>query len=258
MVRYVIYPPKLSSESAQDIKEALKAKGKHCFLAKRDGTYDPKQGDLVIGWGYSQMPVWASKALQNTDWLNQPKVIPNALHKGYAFKLMEQGDVSIPERTESPSVAAKWLKDGHLVFARKTLTGMRGDGIVVLDKPNKDIPPAELYVQGFKASKEFRVYVFRDRVIDVLEKRRGKDYKGYDHVKSEENGWVFCRQYVDLPTVCAKEAVKAIKALKLDFGGVDVLYHNQKAVVLEANTMPGVFGTGAKIFAETFIKHHEM
>lgn len=258
MNRYILYPPNLSSESAQDIKDALKAKGKHCFLAKRDGEYCPKPTDLIIGWGYSRIPVWAQKAGQvQADWLNPYNVIYNALDKGRAFKMMENGGVALPERTEHISMANKWLKEGHVIFARQTLTGMRGAGIVVVDPKKHEAPPAMLYVKHFPAVREYRVYVFRGKVIDVLEKRRGKDYKGYDWVKSEEHGWVFCRQYVNLPPVCGKEAVKAIKSLSLDFGGVDVLYKHNQAVILEVNTMPGVFGSGAKIFAETFINYHE-
>jgi hypothetical protein len=151
-----------------------------------------------------------------------------------------------------------WLNNGHVLYARLTLKGSRGEGIEVVDKPVKRLPEALLYVKHFPATREVRVYVFKDYVIDVLEKRKSaKEYKGNDWVRSEENGWVFCRKHVELPSVCSKEAIKAIKALNLDFGGVDVLYKYNQAVVLEVNTMPGVFGTGAKIFAETFINYHE-
>lgn len=257
-MRYVLYPPNLSSESAQDIKQALLKKERHCFIAKRDGEYQPKSTDLIIGWGYSRCPVWSNKAT-TADWLNRYNSIPNALNKQRAFFLMEAKSVSLPEFTEETSIANKWLKQGHFVYARTVVTGMRGDGIIVCN-PNKHAatPPALLYVKHFPSTREFRVYVFKDKVVDVLEKRKSaKEYKGNDWVRSEENGWVFCRQHVELPSICSKEAVKAIKALNLDFGGVDVLYKYNQAVILEVNTMPGVFGTGAKIFAETFINYHE-
>lgn len=89
----------------------------------------------------------------------------------------------------------------------------------------------------------------------MLQKRRqnGTDDPGV--VRTEENGWVFCRQNVVLPEKAAAECLKAAVALGLDFGGVDVLWNKPsgKATVLEINTAPGIFGSGVKKVGDAFI-----
>ena len=118
-----------------------------------------------------------------------------------------------------------------------------------------------LYTRYLKKIKEFRVYVFRGQIIDVLEKRRDSDrlHVGTvdEFIRTEKNGWVFCRQNVHMPVDVGTEAQKAVAALGLTFGGVDVCWNEypRKAFVLEVNTAPSIFGDGVKKFAKA-IQHY--
>jgi glutathione synthase/RimK-type ligase-like ATP-grasp enzyme len=55
---------------------------------------------------------------------------------------------------------------------------------------------------------------------------------------------VYCREDVSPPAEALDIAVKAVAALGLDFGAVDVAWneHYNKCVVFEVNTAPGLYG----------------
>jgi D-alanine-D-alanine ligase-like ATP-grasp enzyme len=55
---------------------------------------------------------------------------------------------------------------------------------------------------------------------------------------------VFCREQVEWTEPLVTEAQKAVNALGLDFGAVDIIYngHEDKYYVLEVNTAPGMEG----------------
>lgn len=251
--RFVIYPPNLSSVSAGHLRDRFLEFGHHSFLAKRDGEYQPRSSDFIVGWGYSKPPVWANKALScGAKWINKPEVIPNAVHKLVSFELFEEAGIPIPPRTTSRARAKIWLGEGKTVFARSTDNGCKGEGITVV-KPEESLPSSLFYTQFIPNQTEYRIYVIGDKVVDLLEKRKSSDIEANPYIRGcEELGWVFCRQHVHTPESAQQIAIKAVKALGLDFGGVDVICTGGNTTVLEVNTQPDIFGSGCTKFVEVF------
>ena len=92
---------------------------------------------------------------------------------------------------------------------------------------------------------EFRVWVYRDEVLDTYEKvmKRPEDYKYVG--RNFRNGFDFqpCSNQSD----ASNEALNAVMALGLDFGAVDLLLgEDEITYVLEVNTAPGVIKSGAQ------------
>lgn len=242
-MRAVVFPYKLYSEGAKALADAL-----HGKRVRAAGTYRPKRADRIINWGNGQPPVsWRGPML------NPPEAVARAINKRIAFERMKAAGVRVPEFTPDRGVALRWLTQGATVLARQSLTGTRGNGIVVMENAEQ-LVPAPLYTQYKKKKQEFRVHVMNGQVFDAQEKRKRRGAEADNFVRSERNGWVFCRDNVNLPADVSEQAVAAVAALGLDFGGVDVIWNvkEQKAYVLEVNTAPGLEGTTVTNYANAF------
>jgi hypothetical protein len=106
--------------------------------------------------------------------------------------------------------------------------------------------PRDYFVEYIPSSTEYRVWVFRDKNLGVYEKvlahpekkRRGSINRNHGQ------GWGF-QLRTGLPEAIREVAKKALKAVDLDFGGVDILKGDDgKYYVLEVNSAPGVEGEG--------------
>ena len=71
-------------------------------------------------------------------------------------------------------------------------------------------------------------------------------------VRNHENGWVYCRDDLDVPASVFSDATSAVAALGLDFGAVDIIWNQNQArsYVLEVNTAPGLEGTTLTKYVE--------
>jgi hypothetical protein len=110
---------------------------------------------------------------------------------------------------------------------------------------------------------EYRIYTFGDHYVDGLEKRRLIDRLNEGTVdpfiRTEENGWVFCRPQTEIPNDCKTQAIAATASLGLLFGGVDIIWNNgeKKAYALEVNTAPGIYGVTVGKYAKEITTYVE-
>lgn len=231
-----VYPYKKYSKSARLLARKLGGK----LIRLKNSKF--KWNKPVINWGNSNVP---GKALN----LN----VKPALNKLVAFRRFKENDIRCPDWTEDHATAIQWAADGHVVFARTRLMGHSGQGIVVLNEfPDTN---ARLYTKYVKKKGEFRLHVIGNSVVDVQEKRKRN---GGDHslVRSHQNGYVYCREDVTVPEDAPDLAIRAVRALGLDFGAVDVIWNQKKGVsyCLEVNTAPGISETTAHIYARELLK----
>lgn len=240
-----IYPYNQFSESAKLLAEAL-----DCWIIKREGSkYRPKFVDKIINWGCTRIPYDPSV----TKVFNHPACVELATNKITSFRMMGEHQVSIPDFTEDKTVAEGWINEGIQVCARATATGKEGEGLTI--HSTLPIPTVPLYTKYVKKKNEYRIHVFGGRVIDMQEKKKRAGVEERDtRIRNTANGYVFCRQGIQVPQCCQDEAVKAVQALSLDFGGVDVVYnkYHDKAYVLEINTAPGIEGSTVEKYKEAF------
>jgi glutathione synthase/RimK-type ligase-like ATP-grasp enzyme len=227
-----VFPYSLISQGAKDIAQALDTK-----RIIPGGSYRPSIKTIVLNWGNSN-PMFSTQ-----NWINKPEAVSNATNKLKAFKVFKPNNISIPEFTTDKVVAQAWLVSKNKVVARHKLCGTNGEGIEIV-KPGESLPNVQLYVKYQKKDKEFRVHVFNKKVIDITEKRRRSGFEGdrNAYVRNLANGWVFCRGDVNPIDEVKTEAIKAVSALGLDFGAVDVIQYSGKAYILEVNTAPGLEG----------------
>ena len=256
-MRPIVYPYNFGSRSARALSEELRRRNHRAKRVRQTGNYTYWSNHLIINWGNSHLPMWpaANARAMTQGWLNHPAVVATASNKLSAFRLMEEaGDVQIPEFTNDWEVSRHW--EG-LVVARYKLSGHSGEGIQIIDTEEDTVLShgrAPLYVKYMKKAKEYRVHVFQGRVIDVQQKRKrgGIDSDEVDYqVRNHDNGWVYCRDNVAPDQSVLDNAIAAVRALGLDFGGVDVIWndHYEQATVLEINTAPGIENTSVQVYA---------
>lgn len=240
MIKPIIYPYKLGSQSAKKLAELL---GTKCV--RTNGTYKQFPNHLVFNWGNSEVPNWLLRPI-----INPIGPVSRAKNKLTTFQLFKETGISHPLWTTDQEVAKSWIADGQTVMCRRLLNSHSGNGIVV-SRSMQDIVTAPLYVLYKKKKKEFRVHVFKGKVIDVQQKRRKIGEEANPIIRSHFNGWIFSRENITEPEGLRQLAIIAVQSLNLDFGAVDIIWNalEDTCYCLEVNTAPGLEGTTLENYA---------
>lgn len=179
-------------------------------------------GEVFVNWGTSPYNFWLENRIQYDQYcpqsfvLNRPYCVANCADK-----------VTMIEKLRSKGIyTPRILGVGfNAVIKRRHHRG--GYGMKILER--------DCYIEEFVSTdKEYRVDVIDTRVL-VREKREGQGL-----IRNRRNGWKFfiARQYPpELPDL----AIRAVKALSLDFGACDIglTWHDQ-LVVFEVNSAPRI------------------
>lgn len=174
------------------------------------------------------------------------------------YRWFQQQGLSALEFTTDPSVACEWVNQDHVVFGRKYLNSSCGKGIVVFEGNNNATDgrnTCPVYTKYKKKKREFRVHVFKDRVVVVTEKKRRKGFEGKQDTKIRnlENGYVFCHIPVEEEPKGLRElAVQAAQVSPSHFRGVDIGYNekNNDLFIIEVNSAPGIQGSNIQTYTE--------
>lgn len=239
MKRIRIFPYKLYSEGARALATALDT-----ICVKHDGRYRPRANDLIINWGSSTVPNWYQQTeIEQT--LNHPLNVAQAVNKLTTLQLLQRNGVPTPEWTTDYYTALRWWKIGEAIVERHNLKGSKGDGIRIINTDEVDeVTVAPLYTKLIQRAREYRVHVFDGQVIDLQQKKRREGNDSDGTIKNLDNGWVFVRDDITPPPRSIFDvSIRAVQALGLDFGGVDVLVKDGQCYVLEVNCAVGLEGS---------------
>jgi len=237
-----LYPYKQGSASAKKLAEAVGGK-----VLKLEGSkYAPRAGDLVVNWGSSRCPDF-----QPATTLNSAQAVAVAGCKLKSFHALADADVRIPMFMED-----KAQIDMFPVVCRTKLNGHSGEGIVIANNA-EELVDAPLYTKYVKKKDEYRVHVVKDGIVFVQRKARKLDVEDPNwQVRNLAGGFAFVEvDILQVPEDVTQQALDAIAALGLDFGGVDVMWNERegKAYVLEVNTACGLEDRTADKYREAFL-----
>lgn len=259
------------SDSVTALVAALRARDVEVVRLRRVGSnFRGRAGDLIVNWGNSNIDL--SGITGAGSLLNPPAAIRRASHKTTAFEAMRSaGNVPLVESTTRRQEAQAWLAAGHTVYARTVLQGHSGEGIVVCAQTapadlgqiqfSDTLVQAPLYTKAITDQRrEFRIHVMNGVITFVQQKRRADGWQQnpqYSNiVRNHSTGWIYAQQSVE-PNQAAKDAaIRAVQALGLNFGAVDVITRRDEAWVLEVNTAPGLTGTNLETYVENLIRIH--
>ena len=219
------------------------------------GKHNPLilDGERVVNYGVAHNTSFVRSIRPRVRFLNDPWYTKCAANKVTCLKTLESVDVPHPDFTVRRGVAEYWATE-HRVFCRTLIKSSRGHGIVVANKP-EEVVDAPLYTKAWIGNFEYRVHVFGEEVIDWVVKtpcpELAKDGEVNWLVRNKHNGWRFKHSEKGLPPLIAVDSIRAIIALKLDFGAVDVVAYDDRHAILEVNTAPGI---GDKITLKAYLK----
>lgn len=178
------------------------------------------------------------------------------------YRWFEAQEIPALDYTTSQQTAQEWLDSGQTVFARMYLNASCGKGIIVrqpgAEPPFNVMGYAPVYTLYKKKKREFRVHVFKDQVVAVVEKRRKAGWEGVQDTKIRNlaNGYVFCQEVLNEPPGLRELAIKAAALSPSDFRGVDIGYNEKKdeLFVIEINSAPGIQGSNIGKYLEAIVK----
>ena len=250
MNRIVIYPYKMGSVSAKALQQSLREKGKEVVRVYPDRGFKPRVDDFVVNWGSSVIPNWGG-AIETA--INHPVRVSASSDKLVSFIQMSRESVSVPPFTTDISEARRLVAEGVTMFARTLTRASGGRGIVICTDPTQ-VPRANLYTKYIEKDAEYRVHIFKGECIDYAKKiQRNEDATDDQNmVGNHDNGWYFLRD-VERIEDNIELAKKAIEALGLDFGAVDIIRKDKVSYVLEVNSAPGLEGISLEAYAQAII-----
>lgn len=238
-----------ASKSLKNIQQTLqetKPTYRTLRVRKTSTTYKKRQSDTIIAWG-------PTKPCPHTN-QQQEQAKSLAANKLWFFQLISKWNsdnqnypnthINIPEWTTNVEIAQQWIDQNQLVLGRKLLNSHSGKGIILFE--NETITTnlyCPLYVKYKKKKHEFRVHVFKSQIIDVTQKKKRVGHKNTNHkIRNHQNGWVYCRENIHIPSDLTQQALLACEALNLHSGAVDIIWneYENKSYVLEINTAPGI------------------
>ena len=263
------------------------------LLKTNNSVWKGKEKDLVINWGcskpYTTEAVILNKpeAIKNSIYklrtfklleeqgLNTPSVVTTSNKEEVVKFLVEET-----------------LKGVKVFLLRSTETGHSGKGIYVLDNVDSllidwlnsegnnqtdsddyskftafftylvayyhPFDEAKFITSYFKGVDEYRVHVMLGQVIFLQRKALRTDENRPENpsfiVRNHDNGFIFQHNNIEVPELVQNASVKAVKALGLDFGAVDIKYNQNDNTycILEINSAPGLTGTTLEVYTEAF------
>ena len=241
-----LFPYKIASVSAKQLARTL-------GILRVSPSYNAKRKDVIINWGNSNPPHfrWMEQDL------NKPHSIQLACDKLTTFhRLEENGFKDMPQYTISKDIAKHLADIGDTIYCRTTTMGHSGRGIVIA-RNSSEVVNAPLYTVATKHKHEYRVHVFKDKVIDVQQKRKRIGAIG-NGVRNHANGWIYARAEIAPSEELLSSARRAVNLLGLDFGAVDIGHRliDNKLFVFEINTAPGITGTTLDNYAKAIYNYY--
>lgn len=175
------------------------------------------------------------------------------------YQWFEEQGIPALEFTTSMTQAMRW-NEAEVVFGRTLLNSSCGRGIVVYNPMENYLwTPLPVYTLYKKKKREFRVHIFKDQVVTVVEKKRKVGWDGQQDTKIRNlaNGYVFVQDVVNEPGGLRELALKAARISPSDFRGVDVGYNEKKdeLFVIEVNGQPGIQGSNVDKYLQAIVNY---
>lgn len=251
----IVYTYKNGLATPENLKDELECR--RIGSSAADAARAVPDGTLVVNWGYGVSPRWAEG--RRVRYLNHPDRVAAKMSKVVQLRKFVEAGVPTFDITTNAQTARRWLGEGDRVLCRHD-QGARGSGITVIDQlpAGGRVPVADFYTKWFDKTHEFRVHVFREKIIDVVQKKRLYDAKPLNQmslteqtVRNHANGWIEAHKDLHLPgnsrDRLGAAAIAAVRCLGLDFGAVDIVVrftgpgsrNLDSMAVCEVNTAPG-------------------
>lgn len=221
-----------SGKSAPSAREILEA-SEFSFTLNRGPTGD-------INWGRAN-----ANTILNPD-------ISTTTNKRHMRELFKEHGVPMPRLLDNSEIGHVLFRGGAVIGRPDTHTKGRGlwkcqtlEQVRRAYRGTRRKKAATHFMEFVEAPREYRVHIFQGKSIRISEKlfgRTGLTAHG-EYITGKP------RHEVGHVRSAAK---KAVEAVGLDFGAVDILANDTECWVLEVNAAPGLGGSMPRVYAEKF------
>lgn len=213
----------LCMESSRELAEGLNEAGVKCdVIDVRNSWQHENYTGVVFSFGSSEYTPRADIRY------NKPAAIAACVNKLRTFSAFNRAGVpTVDHRALKSTVPNHW----ETVVCREKVDGRKAEGYRLIDR-GEPLPDWELFTEYFHHVREYRVVVFKGQAF-VYYKRETWD----EEWKSNKHEFIFQKPRAPIHHSMMKSAVRAAKALDIDYVGFDVLVNSKGAYVfLEANS----------------------
>lgn len=275
MKLYVWYS-KATSKTGKALARALGLTNDGTKRGRHYGVKVPSAGTThVISWGARQPTnrvEFRRRNLARRKVLNNPFNTEMYKDKYKALYKLYMEDVSVPRFARNKH-EAHVLFDNPTIYSRlddrqivgRTRYHYGGSGFKFIE--NREQLNADNqsdywmeYIDG-EDKREYRVHVFRGKVVRVQRKRPKEDENGEEieprsyRCRCHNNGWRFSLCDIDrIHHTVTGNAIKAVEGLGYDFGAVDIIRvpSTNTTAVLEVNSGMGLDNAGLEFYVRLF------
>lgn len=261
------------SDSARELAEAMTVNCRRLNdLRKAHFGNGVRAGDAVICWGESLPEIEGVRILNGAPIVNKFDA---------AIRLKEAGVATVEVNRNRPEEVARvdvrsMVTQPH--YNRQEMKALAEWMLRVLP-PENDIylprkfnhfggndllqpsPYADYWVKKENIVKEYRLHVFNGKSIRAGMKIPRDGATPHAWIRSLNGGWRICYDNFSSTKAQRELAAKALTALGLEFGAVDLAEtHDGRLLVLEANRAPGTEGGTVEAYVnsiENWLVNHE-
>jgi glutathione synthase/RimK-type ligase-like ATP-grasp enzyme len=228
----------VSCDSAKLLATAIKGK---FFNGQNVTKKNFESFDHVFKYGFSPK-------IKANNVFNTSKATLRAINKIDTLDLLKDDGIAI-EYTTKINTALQWIEIGHIVVARNEIKGANGAGLDYCYNAN-DVrsTPAKFWTKYIPHTHEFRVNVWRGKVVSIYDKIQ------LNNGKFKFNLWQGQEEHPQLVNI----AKIVYKKIKLDWCGIDIIRDETgKLFVLEVNSAPVLYPFTIKKLANEIKKATE-
>ena len=224
-----------------------------------DASPDAECG-VLIRWGLSR----PYRIRARKGYVNLASAVAKAIDKPAAYEALRAAGVPVPEELSRDDALAALGDDGYVV-AREALRGCQwqtrlytlADAAILGEQvADPEVRSLVRYYRAYRAVADYRVHVV-DSWTYVQMRVRRENLHGPDRnrpqVRKLDTGWALVpvpRDFGPHQHEAELVAMRAVRALGLDFGAVDVLVPKGRGpLVCEVNTAPGLLRVHARMYA---------
>lgn len=185
--------------------------------------------DFLIRWGM------ATKAEIEGVEVNKRKSLIRYFSRFKQLQLLKAADVSVPPFSTAPDVGYPMLGRNE---GKPNRQPTKGRGITYYPE-SANHPHHSFFMRFFPKQRQFRVHIIgkQTRTRELIPNGEANLLQP---IWNFECGFTYRNLKTSRPEGVIPQARKAISALALDFGAVDIIVHDGQPYVLEVNTAPGL------------------
>lgn len=227
------------------VRRRINKTGKEWFrkYSNRNASVFVKQKINVPNFNNSIIIRWGNAIQINNSGsiiYNEARAITLASNKKRSREVFIENEIS------TPKLVTPYSSDISFPIIARPSYHAKGKNFIVLNNANEFVNHYNRFEsQGWYYSefvdkvREFRIHCAHGKILNYLEKPNPKNGSiAWNRARNGGEAFENVR-WSDYNMACGLEAIKATKALGLDFAGIDVMLDSEgRAYVLEANTSP--------------------